>query len=62
MSLECAVFIAGVIIQVTAFTSWVQIMIGRFVSGLGAGGLSAAVPIVESFTHWRTLQSIFSPS
>lgn len=48
MSLECAVFIAGVIIQVTAFSSWVQIMIGRFVSGLGVGGLSAAVPMVRS--------------
>ena len=48
MSLECAVFIVGVIIQVTAFSSWVQIMMGRFVSGLGVGGLSAAVPMVCS--------------
>jgi hypothetical protein len=47
MSLECAVFIAGVIIQVTAFTSWVQIAIGRLVSGLGVGGLSATVPMVR---------------
>jgi len=46
MSLECAVFIAGVIIQVTAFTSWVQLALGRLVSGFGVGGLSAAVPIV----------------
>ena len=47
MSLECAVFIAGVLIQVTAFTSWVQVALGRLISGLGAGGLSAAVPIVR---------------
>ena len=31
MSLECAVFIIGVIIQVTAFTSWVQVALGRLV-------------------------------
>jgi SP family sugar:H+ symporter-like MFS transporter len=46
MSLECAVFIAGVIIQVTAFTSWVQVALGRLVSGVGVGGLSIIVPIV----------------
>lgn len=51
MSLECAVFIVGVIIQVTAFTSWVQVMVGRFISGLGVGGLSAAVPVVRSRTR-----------
>jgi SP family sugar:H+ symporter-like MFS transporter len=51
MSLECAIFIVGVIIQVTAFTSWVQIMLGRFISGLGVGGLSAAVPIVRSHNY-----------
>ena len=46
MSLECAIFITGVIIQVTAFTSWVQVALGRLVSGLGVGGLSIIVPIV----------------
>ena len=58
MSLECAVFVAGVIIQVTAFTSWVQVALGRLVSGLGVGGLSAAVPIVRSRTS--TLSSTVS--
>jgi SP family sugar:H+ symporter-like MFS transporter len=53
MSLECAIFIAGVIIQVTAFTSWVQIMVGRFISGLGVGGLSAAVPVVRPCAQSR---------
>lgn len=58
MSLECAVFIAGVLIQVTAFTSWVQVALGRLVSGLGVGGLSAAVPIVRSQTSvWSNLVS-----
>jgi len=50
MSLECAVFIAGVLIQVTAFTSWAQVALGRLVSGLGVGGLSAAVPIYQAET------------
>jgi len=50
MSLECVVFVTGVIIQVTAFTSWVQVALGRLVSGLGVGGLSAAVPIYQAET------------
>ncbi|KAG8694081.1 hexose transporter hxt1 [Ceratobasidium sp. 395] len=48
MSLECAVFSIGVIIQVTAFQAWYQIMIGRFISGLGVGALSAAVPLYQA--------------
>lgn len=49
MSLECTVFVAGVIIQVTAFTSWVQVALGRLISGLGVGALSITVPIVCSW-------------
>jgi len=47
-SSECNVagFIIGVIIQVTAFTSWAQVALGRLVSGIGVGGLSIIVPIV----------------
>ncbi|KAG8744530.1 hexose transporter hxt1 [Ceratobasidium sp. 414] len=48
MSLECAVFSIGVIIQVTAFQAWYQVMIGRFISGLGVGALSAAVPLYQA--------------
>ncbi|KAG8698938.1 hexose transporter hxt1, partial [Ceratobasidium sp. 395] len=48
MSLECAIFSIGVIIQVTAFQAWYQIMIGRFISGLGVGALSAAVPLYQA--------------
>ena len=39
MSIECAIFSIGVIVQVTAFTVWEQVMIGRLISGLGVGGL-----------------------
>ena len=49
MSLECIIFVAGVIIQVTAFASWVQVALGRLISGLGVGALSITVPIVRSW-------------
>lgn len=44
MTMECVVFSIGVLIQVTAFQAWYQIAIGRLVTGLGVGALSAAVP------------------
>jgi len=44
------VFIIGVIIQITAFESWVQVAIGRLISGLGVGALSAAVPMYQAET------------
>lgn len=47
MTVECGVFIAGVLIQITAMDAWYQIAIGRLVSGLGVGALSAAVPMVS---------------
>ena len=39
-------FIVGVIIQMTSFSVWQQFAVGRFISGLGVGALSAAVPMV----------------
>lgn len=56
MSLECAVFCIGVIIQVTAFTAWYQVAIGRFVAGLGVGALSAAVPLYQAETAPKALR------
>lgn len=50
MSIFCAFFSIGVLIQVTAFSSWVQIMMGRFIAGWGVGALSAAVPVYQSET------------
>jgi hypothetical protein len=46
MSTECIVFIVGVIIQITSTNVWQQYAVGRLISGLGVGALSAAVPIV----------------
>ncbi|KAH9938799.1 general substrate transporter [Epithele typhae] len=50
MTVECGVFMIGVIIQITTFHSWVQFAIGRLVSGLGVGSLSAAVPMYQAET------------
>lgn len=48
MQIESVVFIVGVVIQITSFSSWVQFAIGRLVSGLGVGALSAAVPMYQA--------------
>ncbi|KDQ58074.1 hypothetical protein JAAARDRAFT_193541 [Jaapia argillacea MUCL 33604] len=50
MSSECVVFIIGVIIQIASSHSWVQFALGRLVSGLGVGALSAAVPMYQAET------------
>ncbi|KAL2148917.1 hypothetical protein VTH82DRAFT_1603 [Thermothelomyces myriococcoides] len=43
-----AVFIIGCIIQLTAVSSWVHLMMGRFTAGLGIGNLSVGVPMFQS--------------
>jgi MFS family permease len=48
---ECVVFIIGVIIQLCSFHVWQQFAVGRFVSGLGVGALSAAVPMVSDHSY-----------
>ncbi|KAF4565663.1 hexose transporter hxt1 [Pleurotus pulmonarius] len=50
MIVECGVFIVGVIIQLLSFSSWQQFAVGRLVSGLGVGALSAAVPMYQAET------------
>lgn len=45
---DCIVFHIGVIIQVTSFQAWYQYGIGRFVTGLGVGALSAIIPVYQS--------------
>ncbi|KAL5518389.1 hypothetical protein ACEPAH_71 [Sanghuangporus vaninii] len=44
MSINCGIFSIGVLVQITSFRFWLQFAIGRFISGLGIGGLSAVVP------------------
>lgn len=48
LSFGVAVFIIGNIIQITAMSSWVHIMMGRFVAGIGVGNLSVGVPMFQS--------------
>ena len=44
-------FVIGNIIQITAMSSWVHLMMGRFVAGLGVGNLSVGG---ESSTAYYT--------
>jgi SP family sugar:H+ symporter-like MFS transporter len=37
----------GVIVQITSTDKWYQIMMGRFVAGLGVGALSLLVPMYQ---------------
>ncbi|KAK7452121.1 hypothetical protein VKT23_012226 [Stygiomarasmius scandens] len=50
MVAECILFIIGVIIQITATDVWQQFAVGRLVSGLAVGALSAAVPMYQAET------------
>lgn len=38
------------VIQVASVSAWYQVMIGRIVTGLGVGALSAVVPLYQSET------------
>jgi SP family sugar:H+ symporter-like MFS transporter len=44
----------GFVVQIAAEHAWYQIMIGRFISGLGVGGLSLMVPMYQAETapYW----------
>ncbi|KAJ3488583.1 hypothetical protein NLI96_g2731 [Meripilus lineatus] len=50
MSTECVVFIVGVIVQIASEHAWAQFAVGRLISGLGVGALSAAVPMYQAET------------
>ncbi|KAK3314437.1 general substrate transporter [Apodospora peruviana] len=48
LSFGVIIFIIGNIIQITAMNSWVHLMMGRFVAGLGIGNMSVGVPMFQS--------------
>lgn len=52
----CIIFIVGVIVQITTSTTWYQIAIGRWVAGLGVGGLSVLTPMYQSETAPRQIR------
>jgi MFS transporter, SP family, sugar:H+ symporter len=52
VSVWSAVVAIGFIIQISANTAWYQVMIGRFVAGLGVGALSLLVPMYQGMYHY----------
>lgn len=50
------VFCVGVIVQIATTTKWYQIAIGRWVAGLGVGGLSVLTPMYQSETAPRQIR------
>lgn len=50
------VYIVGMLIQITAFTAWYQIAIGRVIGGVGIGALSVLVPMFQSETAPQNLR------
>lgn len=48
LSFGVGIFVIGNIIQITAMQSWVHLMVGRIVAGLGVGILSIGVPMFQS--------------
>ena len=50
------VFIIGVIVQIATMTHWYQIVVGRWVAGLGVGGLSVLTPMYQSETAPRQIR------
>jgi SP family sugar:H+ symporter-like MFS transporter len=54
ISFWCLVTSIGFVVQIAAETAWYQVMIGRFIAGLGVGGLSLMVPMYQAETapYW----------
>lgn len=50
------IFCVGVIVQITTGYKWYQIATGRWVAGLGVGGLSVLTPMYQSETAPRQLR------
>ncbi|GAA6021099.1 hypothetical protein JCM11491_004415 [Sporobolomyces phaffii] len=48
--IDCTVVIIGTVIQTASVRAWEQFMVGRIVTGLGVGALSAVVPLYQSET------------
>lgn len=43
----CMIVNVGVVVQISSTDKWYQIMMGRFVAGLGVGALSLLVPMYQ---------------
>ncbi|OJJ46779.1 hypothetical protein ASPZODRAFT_66659 [Penicilliopsis zonata CBS 506.65] len=56
MSFWSIIHIVGIIIQITTDTKWYQVAMGRWVAGLGVGGLSSVVPMYQSESAPRQIR------
>jgi len=56
LTLGVFIFIIGNILQITAMNSWVHMMIGRMVAGVGVGILSVGVPLFMSETSPKEIR------
>ncbi|CAN9170491.1 unnamed protein product [Alternaria alternata] len=52
----CGIFSVGIIVQIAATDEWYQVMMGRFVAGLGVGALSLLVPMYQAETAPRHIR------
>jgi len=52
----CGIFSVGMIVQITSTHHWYQIMMGRWVAGLGVGALSLLVPMYQAETAPRHIR------
>lgn len=52
----CIMFCVGVVIQMAATDKWYQVALGRWVAGLGVGGLSVLTPMYQSETAPRQIR------
>jgi SP family sugar:H+ symporter-like MFS transporter len=55
----CMIVNVGIIVQISSTDKWYQIMMGRFVAGLGVGALSLLVPMYQvcTFCPYKYAQS-----
>lgn len=51
-----ALFIVGNTVLISAMSSWIHVMMGRFVAGLGIGNLSVGVPMFQSESSPREIR------
>ncbi|VDC04259.1 unnamed protein product [Peniophora sp. CBMAI 1063] len=53
-----AIFTVGTLIQTAALTSLAQLVVGRFIAGLGVGAMSAIVPLYNGETAPKKLRGV----
>jgi SP family sugar:H+ symporter-like MFS transporter len=56
MSFWTLILAVGLIVQISAVHHWYQVMMGRWVSGLGVGALSMLVPMYQAETGPRHIR------